>query len=284
MTSVFRKADSLFAASRWKEAALAYQEALKTNAGDGRAWYRLGTSYRMAAQYPQAIEAYQKSLATPSSFVPPVFVKADLANAYARNRDSAKALDLLNDMVGNNGYGNFIDLDTASAYRWLKSNARFTTILSKATSNAYPCLNNLQNRAFDFWVGEWDVFQTGTDFQVGKQKIEKVSGGCAILENWTATSVPGEGKSMNFLSPKTGRWEQVWMGSGGVYLNYYNGEYKDSAMRYEGDGVDKEGKKLLFRLTYFNSGRDNLRQLLERSGDGGKTWTSVYDFSYKRYK
>lgn len=282
--STFQKADSLFAAGRWKEAALAYQTGLKTAVSDGRAWYRLGAARQMAAQYPQAIEAYQKSLATPSSFIPPVFVKADLANAYARNKDSAKALDVLNDMVTGNGYGNFIDLDTASAYQWLKSNARFAAILSKATSNAYPCLNNPQNREFDFWIGEWDVFQTGTDFRVGKQRIEKASGGCAVLENWTATSVPGEGKSMNFISPKTGKWEQVWMGSGGLYLNYYNGEYKDGAMRYEGDGLDKAGKKVLFRLTYFNLGNESLRQLLERSGNGGKTWTIVYDFSYKRNK
>lgn len=281
-TVIFHKADSLFAAGLWKDAALTYQAGLKTDVSNGRGWYRLGASYQRGAQYSPAIEAYKKSLAMPSSFIPPVFIKTDLAKAYALNHDSAKTLNLLEDMVTNNGYGNFVDLDTAAAYRWLKGNTRFANVISKATSNAYPCQTNPQNHEFDFWVGDWNVFQTGMDYQVGKQKIEKVSGGCIVLENWTATSVPGEGKSMNFISPKTGKWEQVWMGSGGVYLNYYNGEYKDGAMCYEGDGVDKAGKKLLFHLIYFNLSKESLRQLLERSDDEGKTWTSVYDFTYKR--
>lgn len=245
-SSVFHKADSLYNARRWKEAAQAYQTGLKSETKDGRAWYRLAASYQLAAQYPLAVEAYQKSLLFSISAIPPAFIKADLAKAYAQNNDSAKALDVLNDIVVNNGYGNFVDLDTASAYRWMKSNARFSNVLSKATSNAYPCRNNPQNREFDFWIGEWTVFQTGTDYPVGKQKIEKASGGCMVLENWTATNAPGEGKSMNFISPKTNKWEQVWMGSGGVYLNYYNGEYKNGAMHYDGDGVDKEGKKIFF--------------------------------------
>jgi tetratricopeptide (TPR) repeat protein len=278
-----RKADSLFDAGNWKASAAAYQEILKVNDKDGRIWYRLGETFKSQKLYAKAIEAYLTSRDLKPPQIPRGFINANLAKAYSLNKDSSNALDLLSEMV-KNGYANFPDLDTSSEYRWIRTNQRFTKIVEGATNNAAPCLNNPKNKEFDFWVGEWNVYQTGTDYQVGKQKIEKASGGCLVIENWTAVGFPNDGKSMNFIGPKTGKWEQVWMGSGGQYLNYYNGEYRDGAMRYEGDGMDKAGNKLLFHLTYFNLGPDKLRQLLEQSTDSGKTWTTLYDFSYKRLK
>ena len=35
----------------------------------------------------------------------------------------------------------------------------------------------------DFWVGDWDVFGPGGQ-QAGTNRIEKISNGCALLENW----------------------------------------------------------------------------------------------------
>ncbi|HEX2605993.1 MAG TPA: hypothetical protein VHK91_01395 [Flavisolibacter sp.] len=250
--------------------------------GQSDSAFQSGDSLFKAGNYEKAIWAYRKSLEENTGRVPPVFIKASLAKAYALNKDSTSALDLLTDMVYKGPYGNFPDLDTAKAFVWLKANPRFVAIRTKAYNNAFPCIGDPKNQEFDFWVGEWNVYQTGTDYQVGHQKIEKASGGCMVLENWTATGVPNEGKSMNFISPDTRKWEQVWMGSGGIYLHYYNGSYSDQAMRFEGAGNDKAGKPLLFHLTYFNLSPATLRQLLEQSADGGKTWTTVYDFSYKR--
>lgn len=279
-SSVFHIADSLFSAGRWQQAAQAYQSGLKADATNSRGWYRLGMTYRASAQYKEAIDAFQKSLALPPSMIPPAFIRAELAKTYALEKDSVRTLEVLSGMVGN-GYGNFTDLDTASAYQWMKGSPRFIALVAKARSNAFPCLDDPRHHEFDFWLGEWTVYQTGTNYEVGRQRIEKGSGGCLVLENWTATSTPGEGKSMNFIAA-TGKWEQVWMGSGGAYLHYYNGEYRDGVMRYEGDGLDKQGKKILFHLSYFNLGSNSLRQLLESSSDDGKTWTTLYDFTYKR--
>jgi hypothetical protein len=35
-------------------------------------------------------------------------------------------------------------------------------------------------------------------------------------------------------------------------------------------------------MTFFNLGRDKVRQLVERTSDGGKQWQVVYDFIYTR--
>ena len=38
-------------------------------------------------------------------------------------------------------------------------------------------------RQFDFWVGDWSVTVGGQP--AGDNRIEKILGGCALLENWT---------------------------------------------------------------------------------------------------
>src|SRR4051794_3063374 len=104
-----------------------------------------------------------------------------------------------------------------------------------------------------------------------------------ILENWTSAGAPFNGKSMNFVDQKTGKWEQVWVGSGGGGANIFvNGEYHDSAMRFDFEQTDKQGNKLTGRFTFFNQGPNQVRQLNETSANGGKTWNTVYDLTYKR--
>ena len=57
----------------------------------------------------------------------------------------------------------------------------------------------------------------------------------------------------------------------------------ESAMHYEGEAQSAAGK-VRTRLTFFNLDANTVRQLAERSGDDGKTWTTTYDFKYVRKK
>jgi len=158
---------------------------------------------------------------------------------------------------------------------------------SKSDSvKAFPCLTNAQARQFDFWLGDWDVYNRGTTTLVGKSKIENASGGCMVLENWTAIGGPmHNGKSMNFVDPESNKWIQAWVGSSGInnqnITRFYDGEYKDGAMRFVFDRVTK-GQKIIGRFIFFNEGPNQVRQFNEQSMDGGKTWTTSYDFTYKR--
>jgi hypothetical protein len=155
-----------------------------------------------------------------------------------------------------------------------------------AIEKAFPCLKDAHARQFDFWLGEWDVYNRGTTTLVGKSKIESASGGCMVLENWTALSgPPHNGKSMNFVDPETGKWMQVWVGSSGItnlnITRFYDGEYKDGAMRFVFDRTI-QGKKIVGRFIFYNESPNQVRQFNEQSIDGGKTWSTNYDFTYKR--
>jgi hypothetical protein len=61
-----------------------------------------------------------------------------------------------------------------------------------------------------------------------------------------------------------------------------SGEYKDGAMRYDGELYAGRGGKTMTRMTFFNLGPDKVRQLGENSSDDGKTWTTVWDAIYTR--
>lgn len=161
----------------------------------------------------------------------------------------------------------------------------FTVQVKAQTAPApSPCRNNPQNRQFDYWVGEWDVYATGTTTLVGHSLVQDVSGGCAILENWTATNGQGDGKSLNYIDAASHKWKQTWVGSGGKVQDFVNGEYKDGAMRFSTEVVNPKGQKLQAHFIFYNQGADKVRQYYETSADEGKTWTVAYDFTYIRKK
>lgn len=283
-----RQADSLFNSGDWSHAIPAYESLLKWAPDNSMAWNRLAYCYHNLGQYDKAIADYQKSLQyKPASGVEAI-VQSRLASAYSLKNEFEKAFAALDKAVAT-GFINVSELQTHADYEHLRTDARFLKIIERATNIAMPCLSNKQLRAFDFWIGEWDVYPNGSSRLVGQSKIEMASGGCMILENWTAVGgPPNTGKSMNYVNPSTGKWEQLWIGSGGIDINnpqkFLNGEYKDGAMRFDFEQFDAQGKKQMGRFIFFNEGSDQVRQFNEVSSDEGKTWTIVYDFVYKRKK
>lgn len=144
------------------------------------------------------------------------------------------------------------------------------------------CMDIPQAREFDFWIGEWEAYVTGTDKLAGYSKIELASGGCLILENWTSVGQPFSGKSMNFVDPATKKWKQVWVGSNGLNVNeFLNGTFKEGAMRFDFEEKRGDGKMQQVKFHFYNVNMDEVRQVHQTSEDG-TTWTTTYDFTYKR--
>ena len=158
----------------------------------------------------------------------------------------------------------------------------FCLPLLTAAQQSTPCMTIAQAREFDFWIGEWDAYVTNSEKLAGYSKIEMASGGCMILENWTSAGQPFSGKSMNFVDPRTGKWKQVWVGSGGLNVTeFLNGEYRDGAMRFEYETVTPAGKKQFVKFHFYNISKNKVRQFHQTSEDG-TTWVTTYDFTYRR--
>ena len=147
-----------------------------------------------------------------------------------------------------------------------------------------PCQDAPESRALDFWIGDWDVRPKGAPAgrPPSKSHIERVEDGCVIAEYYT-TPQGYSGRSINAYDAVAKRWQQTWMDNQGGVNNYF-GQARDGNLYYEADGVYVPGVKKLVKtkMTFFNEGKDQVRQLIEQSEDDGKTYKPAYDLIYTR--
>ena len=135
--------------------------------------------------------------------------------------------------------------------------------------------------AFDFWVGEWDVYPNGKDKQVARSKIEKLYSGCAIRENWMPLPGAGGG-SLSGYDPVRKGWHQTWFGSSPGPV-FFDGGSVDGKMVLTGSwpGSGPSGEDGLTRMTYSLQDDGSVRQHGEFSGDHGLSWVTSFDFIYR---
>ncbi len=152
-----------------------------------------------------------------------------------------------------------------------------------ATPPAPPKCEGENHEAFDFWVGAWDVYRTGTETKQAESLIEKVSAGCAIRETWMPLR-GGGGTSLSAYDPKTGTWHQLWVGQVPGRVMFEGGPH-DGAMVLTGYwGKDAQGNPSLTRMTYTVDDKGWVRQYGQASSDHGRTWTDSFDLTYRPRK
>ncbi|OLE52884.1 MAG: hypothetical protein AUG51_15860 [Acidobacteria bacterium 13_1_20CM_3_53_8] len=270
-------ANALYQARNWPEAAHAYEAIVRAEPDNGRAWYRLGMSLYSMGRYEQAAAAFERASAILS--FPGAMYNA--AASYARLGNRAKAFEWLH-KASDAGFAQADLLNRDEDFAAMRGNAEFAAIVKKVGVNATPCASLPEYRQFDFWIGEWDVRGTLAGAQAGvaaSNSIQSVTNQCVLFENYTNGAYSG--KSFSYYDATIGKWRQTWVDSVGG-SNYYTGEYRDGAMRFEGEAHTRQGKPIKVRMTLFNLGPDRVRQLGENSTDDGRTWNVTYDLTYTR--
>ena len=150
-----------------------------------------------------------------------------------------------------------------------------------ATPPAPPRCEGEAYEAFDFWVGEWEVFPNGADQKVADSSIEKMSAGCSIRETWMPLQ-GRHGTSLSTYDPTTGGWHQLWVG-GSPGRVFFDGGPVEGAMVLTGYwGRDPQGNPMLVRMTYTLEADGSVRQYGQASSDHGRTWSDSFDFIYRR--
>jgi hypothetical protein len=138
-----------------------------------------------------------------------------------------------------------------------------------------------ESHQFDFWVGRWEVYPTGTQTKVADSLIERLYMGCAVRENWMPLAGNGgPGGSLNSYVGAEHQWRQTWVGSGGERVEFV-GAWNGAAMVLQGPRYGARPGRLN-RMTFTPNAADHsVRQVGEISTDGGATWTNSYDFTYR---
>jgi hypothetical protein len=157
------------------------------------------------------------------------------------------------------------------------SSAAWSQTQSTTPRPVITCGSEPERHRFDFWIGEWDV-TTKAGSPAGHSVIQSVSGGCALLENWTSLR-GGNGKSLNAWNPSNKQWQQFWIGQDGQVAEYRSSEMEGTSLVFF---MSYATPSAITRLRFTPLDSVTVRQHSESSSDAGKSWKTDYDFYYHR--
>jgi hypothetical protein len=154
----------------------------------------------------------------------------------------------------------------------------------QATANVQsviPCTDRAY-RQFDFWLGDWDVFDVERPtVVVAHARVEVILNGCVLHEAYE--SLDGhKGESFSIYDVTRDTWHQSWVNDHG-YLLTIEGRLRGSAMILEGTDHLPNGKPRQVRGEWRPEDR-GVREVAVRSTDGGVTWVPWFDILFLPHK
>ena len=245
-------------------------------AATGQQWFDLAGKAREADELGIATQALAKAVELE---FPPVRISFERTRLLIARGDRDAAVAELNSLLdaGFTAVG-FVTGDPV--INSLAGRTDYDEFVRKMTVLAYPCQDDETFKAFDFWIGSWDV-HVASGAQAGTNVIEPIERGCALIERWTSAS-GGTGTSINYLDKATNEWVQVWNAESGGQINIRGG-MTDEGMRMEGQiHYIGTGTTAPFRALWTPLPDGRVRQFFEQSNDGGETWVAWFEGFYTR--
>lgn len=146
-----------------------------------------------------------------------------------------------------------------------------------AQGSTPPC-TTAEHRAFDFWIGEWNV-HTADGRLAGTNSIKREIGGCVLHERYE-TNLGYSGESFNMYDVSREVWHQTWVDSGGLLL-LLEGGMQNGRMVLQGEVTSTDGSVAKHRISWTPHADGSVRQLWESAHPDGE-WTAVFDGRYTR--
>lgn len=249
-----------------------------SNNSDPQAWRQLAIDARTAGEPELAEQALARAEALG---LPPINVGFERARQWVARGDDAAAIAELQAQV-DAGFAGITSITGDPVLTALAGNPAFDALIKGMEQQAYPCAHQERFRAFDFWVGDWDVhLANGT--LAGTNSIQPVERACVLIENWQSPG-GGSGHSINYLDGATGEWVQVWNAAGGSQINIRGG-MTDAGMQLNGQ-IHYVGNNTTFpfRALWTPLADGRVRQFFEQSNDAGETWSPWFEGFYTRRK
>ncbi len=134
-------------------------------------------------------------------------------------------------------------------------------------------------RQFDFWIGDWDVFDVGNPTtMVARVRVDHILDGCVLREDYQgADGLKGQSFSLYDASRKV--WHQNWVTNGGRLL-VIEGEMQAGEIVLSGVDRTASGKERQVRGTW-QPVSGGAREIAVTSIDGGKTWSPWFDLVFR---
>ena len=276
------RAAAAFVAKDWTAAEKLYGELLADPGQMGQAAFRQAVARLYLGHLDEARAGLDR--AEREGFKPPAAIAYRRACAAALQGKNDEAIAQLEKSVAG-GFSQLALLDGDPLLANLRADARFVKVREGLDKAAHPCHYDARYRAFDFWVGEWDVRPNGAPDSTppSENLITLEYDRCVVMEHWTSTG-GGTGSSFNMFDSSREAWFQTWVDASGGWHEYRGAPDKDGNMILLGEtpGAPGQPARVPTRLSLLRMGPDTVRQFAELSLDGGKSWTTSYDLIYKR--
>ncbi len=151
-----------------------------------------------------------------------------------------------------------------------------------------------ESRAFDFWIGEWDVLNRNRpaedvrwfDTGAATARVYPVVAGCGLVEHWRGHAF-GEfvvGFSVRAFNPQRGQWDLVllWPNTGDPRFGELYGGFRHNRGEFFSHNLTAEGDTTITRFTFSDITPNSLRWQDGISQDAGRTWDSSWIMEFSR--
>ncbi len=152
------------------------------------------------------------------------------------------------------------------------------TFATTAAHAAEPACDTPEYRAFDFWIGDWEL-RTPDGKLAGTNRITRELSGC-VLHEQDSTGRGYGGESLNLYDATRKVWHQTWVDTAGTLL-LLEGGLRDGKMVLEGQTLDDDAKPIRHRITWTANPDGSVRQFWESTDAAGK-WGTAFDGQYTR--
>jgi len=132
--ALLRAARELSGASKWAEAAVAWQQVVNINPHLGEAWQSLGTARYQAGQYREAIPAFERALELRAGY--PWDMSYNIARCHAVLREKEQALTWLKKSFAD-GYRRLHEARDHADFMSLHDEPRFCELVAKVDTSTF---------------------------------------------------------------------------------------------------------------------------------------------------
>jgi ketosteroid isomerase-like protein len=132
---------------------------------------------------------------------------------------------------------------------------------------------------FDFWIGDWDVFDVDSPTkQVARVHVDRILNGCVLREDYQDTD-GHKGQSFSIYDASRKAWHQSWVTNRGQVLQL-DGRLQAREMFLTAVERTTDGKDKQIRGTW-KPVEGGVRETAVTSRDGGTTWNPWFDLLFR---
>jgi hypothetical protein len=146
--------------------------------------------------------------------------------------------------------------------------------------NGAACATNPDNRALDFWLGEWTIAAPGGSTNATSTVTLELDK-CMVVERWDGGR-GHTGENLFAYSADDKSWHGMFADNEGRVHVFVDSKVAPGSAEFSGPSRGQQEEAILNRVTIHRVGDDRVEQVWQKSSDGGKTWTAVFRGEYTR--